>query len=248
MRFHFGVSRKGFSLLATLVGGASAAAAGYYAAEARLEKAYAELSDREILEAKKFYSMLYKKDDFAEPEQIAEDLGITEAVQAARKYTGGVVTKPEPVDYTKFAQAPADPGTSNIFEKADKEVWDQELEEDSRDGEKPFVISHDEWVERKGNNDQMTLTYFEADDILVDDTDMIVQDVEQFVGEDNLTKWGHGSKDNNVVYIRNPKTGLDAEIVRSKGSYAHEVMGVDDELRHSYSPPKIRKMRPGDDE
>jgi hypothetical protein len=104
----------------------------------------------------------------------------------------------------------------------------------------PYVISWDEFASAVLEYDQDTLTYFEGDDTLVDGRDSVVDNVDATIGLANLEKFGHGSKDNNIVYIRNDKLGLDLEVVRSKGSYAKEVLGF---IEHSESRGRPRKFR-----
>ena len=90
---------------------------------------------------------------------------------------------------------------------------------------------------------QVTLTYFEGDEVLSDERDQTVDDVDGLAGEDNLQRFGHGSGDPNVLYIRNEHISLDMEILRSKGKYTHEVLGF---IEHS-DQPKIRRFRSDDE-
>jgi hypothetical protein len=79
---------------------------------------------------------------------------------------------------------------------------------------------------------------------LTDEVDTIVPDVDATVGVENMLRFGHGSGDPNVVYIRNPKLEADFEVTRSAGKYAKEVLGYDDgeHLQHSRGrePRKFR--------
>jgi hypothetical protein len=80
-------------------------------------------------------------------------------------------------------------------------------------------------MENEPDHIQHTLTYFEGDDVLTDEEDQPINETDDTVGNANLLKFGHGSKDNNIVYVRNEKLDLDFEITRSKGSYIKEVLG-----------------------
>jgi hypothetical protein len=62
------------------------------------------------------------------------------------------------------------------------------------------------------------------------------------VGDDNL-RFGYGSNDSNMVYVRNPRIEMDMEIVRSQGTYTKEVLGFDDEaeLKHSGRRRRFRE-------
>ena len=106
--------------------------------------------------------------------------------------------------------------------------------------DKPYVISWEEFAGAAREYDQDTLTYFEGDDVLSDGRDAVVDDVDNIVGAANLLRFGDQSRDNNIVYIRNDKLGLDFEIVRSKGNYAKEVLGF---IEHSEPRGRPRKFR-----
>lgn len=103
----------------------------------------------------------------------------------------------------------------------------------------PYIISNETFFQNTREYDQSTLTYYEGDDILVDEIDEPIQDPDMVVGEANLSKFGHGSKDNNIVYVRNDVLGLDFEVVRRHGKYAQEVLGY---IEHSdkRGPRKFR--------
>jgi|688.fasta_scaffold650733_2 hypothetical protein len=132
----------------------------------------------------------------------------------------------------------------NVFAtSSDNWVYQSEIE--NRSTEEPYVIHKDEfWVE-EFNYDQSTLTYFEIDDILIDDKDTPVYNYPSIIGE---LKFGHGSEDQNVFYVRNDRLKSEYEVLLDKGSYAVEVLGLEYEqekeeeiLRHSVS-----KFKPDD--
>ena len=116
-----------------------------------------------------------------------------------------------------------------------EEEWDYEVETAQRSEELPYVIHRDEYNnETPDGFDQYTLTYFEGDDVLCRDDDTVIEDQDSVVGLGNLTKFGHGSGDPNIVYVRNHELRVDLEVVHSDGKYATEVHGFqDDELQHS---------------
>jgi len=132
----------------------------------------------------------------------------------------------------------------NVFAtSSDNWVYQSEIED--RSTEEPYVIHKDEfWVE-EFNYDQSTLTYFEIDDILIDDKDTPIYNYPSIIGE---LKFGHGSEDQNVFYVRNDRLKSEYEVLLDKGSYAVEVLGLEYEqekeeeiLRHSVS-----KFKPDD--
>jgi hypothetical protein len=122
--------------------------------------------------------------------------------------------------------------------------WDAEAEEANRNPEKPYVISHDEFMENSFEHAQVRLVYYEDDDILAEADDSIIFEVESVVGTDNLSQFGRGSRDPNIVYIRNERNEYDYEVVKNTGSYAEVANGG---LRHS-DRQALRRFRRGDDE
>ena len=132
----------------------------------------------------------------------------------------------------------------NVFAREDDD-WDWEMELQSRHQEIPYVIHQEEFVADDFGFRQETLTYYVGDDIMADPTDTPIYDYAGLMGE---LKFGHGSKDPNVVYIRNEKIHMEWEILRHEGMFSVEVYGlekekeVEEELRHSHrSPQKFRR-------
>jgi hypothetical protein len=126
-----------------------------------------------------------------------------------------------------------------------RDTWDYDREVRNRSREIPFVLHKDEF-DAEEDATQVTVTYFEGDDVLVDEKDEVITKKDEVVGMDNLSQFGHGSGDPNVVYVRNAHLGVDYEILRHKGHYAKEVLGLEEEsLEHSARPR--RRMRFDDD-
>lgn len=127
----------------------------------------------------------------------------------------------------------------NAFDKDDpqpepEDPWNQQVEMESRGLVDPFVIHQDEHMANEDEYTQVTLTYFAGDDVLADERDTVIAEPDVIVGLDNLQKFGHGSNDPNVVYIRNPRLEVDYEVIRSEGMFAQEVHGFSGEdLQHS---------------
>lgn len=137
--------------------------------------------------------------------------------------------------------------TRNIFVDGKPLVdddWDAEAEEARRNPAFPYVITHDEFMENNYEHPQHSLTYYAGDDVLVDERDEMIDDIESLIGTDNLTRFGSGSRDPNIVYIRNEKREADFEVALSKGKFSEEVMG----LRHSDDSSRLRRARWGDNE
>lgn len=251
--------------LALVIGGtsvlslAAGSALGYLFAQKKLELEYRELTEREIAEAKKFYSVLYKKDSFNTPQSTVERLlpVEAEALKALQSYQGEDSTMSDDRDFVPqksqwFAENFEDKDKTdeieivqNIFEQAKPDSLDFNYEEESkhRTAETPYIISQDEFMLNEMGYAQSTLTYFVGDDVLVDERDQPIENSDQLVGDDNLLKFGHGSGDKNIVYVRNDRLSQEFEIAKSMGKYTVEVLGFIDDTE---SRPRVRSGR-GDD-
>ena len=275
-RFNLNGTTKGQQVAvlagAALVGALAGGGLTYILTKKRLTLKFEEIAKQEIEEAKHFYKQLHKEET---PQDILEKRHGKEAVSAMREYqgkgahpvVGPVETESELIVDPEDAEAHLEQvegrvieqehvavvsETVNVFDEAhpdpDMPGWDYAAEVARRTGDAPYIVSHDEFFENEADYEQVQVTYYEGDDVLVDDQEMPIPDSDSSVGDDNLTKFGHGSKDENIVYIRNDGRGLLYEVVRSEGKYAHEVLGfeADNELKHSHKPG-LRRFREYDD-
>jgi len=125
---------------------------------------------------------------------------------------------------------------TNVFAKEDDE-WNYENELATRTKKIPYVIHEDEFILDEMGFTQETLTYYAGDDIMADGQDTPLYNYEGLMGE---LMFGHGTKDPNVVYIRNEGIRMEWEILRHSGFFEVEVLGhtiedqyTDKELKHS---------------
>lgn len=137
-----------------------------------------------------------------------------------------VVLEPwERLEHKPDSDTPAG-GRTNVFRSASE--WDQEAEEAQRTDHAPYIISKDEFFAYSGSTlpddgwFQEDLVYYAGDDILTDSHDVPQYHVNMMVGE---LRFGHGSGEEHVVYVRNPKLKMEYSITRDPGSYEHEVLG-----------------------
>lgn len=149
---------------------------------------------------------------------------------------------PVVVAYDEAAEAPAvqveiedDRVVVNVFSTPDGD-WDHDIELSQRNGVDPYIIHADEYIEDEMGFTQETVTFYEGDEIMVDSHETPMYGWARIMGE---LRFGHGSKDPNVVYIRNEGIEMEWEVLRHTGSYSIEVRGleadeeVEEEIRHS---------------
>lgn len=115
-----------------------------------------------------------------------------------------------------------------------------EQPEQDQNPDLPHVISQEEYYnsEKDGVYEFSSLTYYEADDTLVDEQDKMIDSISDLIG-DGLEHFGDQSNDKDMVYIRNDMYGSMYEVFRNHGYYQEIVLGltVDD------PKPGLKKMR-----
>lgn len=250
---------------------------GYFLTAKHLSKVFEEEMSREIAEARAFYTNVNKVGEDGKtlsPQDVLAARHGQAAFDAHREYEGRLpdgephddVVDEEQIqrleqrayktDVKASPQGDAVVTTEVIVTKTEEvnvfrdDTFDYAEEVKFRTEEKPYIITHDEFYEGEKNYDTASLTYYEIDDTLVDERDKPLEQTDKLVGDDHLVRFGSGSKDKNIVFVRNDRLGIDYEIVRSKGSYLEEVLGMlpenPNELKHSDQRDRRRAMR-GDD-
>jgi hypothetical protein len=222
---------------------------GFEIAKRRFTKKFEKQLEQELEVARKFYGRLNKMDAEGEvltPEDVVVERGHDpveeQAAEAIVEYQKGP-KKQGPEGLVQYNTVTPSNGavsgaqTSNVFAK---NSFDLEEEKKRRTDESPYVISKDEFMENESEFPQVSITYFAGDDTLVDEEDAPMPEVEATVGVDNLARFGQGSGDANIVYIRNPLTKIEFEVAHSEGKYAEEVLGF---IEHSDRPVGTRKFR-----
>lgn len=136
-----------------------------------------------------------------------------------------------------------EPESVHVFVN-DNTDWDDDVERSQRTKEEPYIIHQEEFVADDMGYHQETLTYYAGDDIMADVEDTPIYNYQGLMGE---LRFGHGSKDPGVVYIRNETLHMEWEILHHEGTFEQEVLGLkadteaDEELQHSHQVPKFRQ-------
>ena len=251
-------------IVASVLSFGAGAGSAYFFAKKKLETKYEQIAAQEIADAKRYYAALHKTDEFASPisamEHYVEQVdglqyraihpALEPVIDDGSAESADLIARGEEL----AEQLEAEEETSkleeaeevhNVFEGKTPvdDNFDLEDEMKRRNQYIPYVITHDEFYLGEKDYEQSTLTYYEGDDVLADERDQVINETETTVGNANLLRFGHGSKDNNVVYIRNERLALDFEIVRSNGAYAKEVLGF---IEHSERRGRSRRHRSDD--
>lgn len=122
--------------------------------------------------------------------------------------------------------------------------WDLLKEMRGRKDGVPYVIHRDEFYAEEKGYSQYSLTYFAGDNIMMAEDETIMYNHDRICGE---LKWGHGSGNPIIVYVRNDKYRAEYEITHLDGLYSEEIQGMDipnnqrvKNLEHSDEPRRFR--------
>lgn len=226
-----------FLVVGGVVGLAIGAVAAAHIVRGRLASKYNQMAQDEIDEMRTHYAQKeLAREQKPELDKVVEELGYIPS-ETEKPNQPHVALVPKEEGTTEVVEE-----TRNVFETVVEDAppeWDYETEKRTR-GDVPFIIHKDEFTENEHSFDQVTYTYYEEDDVLADVRDSIVSDVDGVVGLENLQKFGHGSGDPSIVYIRNVKLELDCEIVRNPGNFGEQVHGF---IKHSDDTSRRRKLR-----
>lgn len=165
-------------------------------------------------------------------------------------YSNKDVHPPRPQDLKVINVFDQD-GPNNMAEAAGHDHVDEPEEEGEPNKDYPYIIDTQAFMEEtlvpfgdaEQYHDKITLTYFEKDDTLCDESESPIPDVETIIGSDALSNFGRKSEDTNIVYIRNHAIATDFEIIRDRRSFATVVHGIPDDEDEG---PRVRKFRESD--
>ncbi len=204
--------------LGTVIAFLAGTAIGGMVAWRIVNERYAKISEEDILSVKEaFRNREQKLKD--EIEELKSKLEVTECLEEEEKVPSTILSTNEHQDkgdineYVRMVNRTKYAHTS-VPQKEDHSI------------EAPYVISPEEFGEMDGYT-QISLTYFEDDDILSDENGVIIDDPEEIVG-DALNHFGDYEEDS--VFVRSDPKRCDYEILKDLRSYA--------EFR-STLPPKI---------
>ena len=250
-------NRIGFYALGMGVG----AITGYFIAKRRLQTKYSQIADDEIAEMREHYQAKARALDAEAAKrpvnEIVKERGYSSSEGAPDEAPPMAVPPPVQPPVTVVETEDEDGGeppnydpersenTRNLFQEAEvTHEWDWHEERKKRSPDRPYVIHYDERFDTEEYSD-MTLTYYEIDDVICNERDEIIDpgDIDRLLGKPNLNRFGHGSNDASIVYIRNDTLQITYEVVRSPNSYAEEVHGFshDDAYRGNLERMRTRE-------
>lgn len=233
-------------LFGLLIGGGL----GYIYANRQLSSKYESLVEEEIKKTREFFEKA--KDVVEEPKReglriVNEDKpDLESAAKSLLKYQGVEIEEdPEEELEEDEEEVEEDPEeleetevVRNVFAQVEDPDFDIEAEMEHRSPDEPYVISEEEYRLGELGYSNTAITYYEGDNILADEDDREIPLIDPIIGEKNLERFGDGSGDPRIVFIRNERLGADFEVLKHDGKYAHEIMG----LEHSDGGPRARRQ------
>ena len=214
---------------------------GYVVAVKKLGRKYEQMVAEEVVEMQ----LHYKRANDVKVEIDREKPALDKVVAELGYVAPSPVAQPLMIAPV-IEKAEAEEQVLNVFAQPQPEIpeqWDFAEEAKKRQPGVPYVI-HQSEIEEDEHENVINLTYFEGDDVLANQADEAL-DQEDTIGLAALSRFGQGSGDDNIVYVRNEEYNSVYEVVKSYGTYAQEVHGFDptDELQHS-----DRRIRFDDDQ
>ena len=177
------------------------AAAGVLATKNYFDKKYSDIANKEIKDAVTRHNTVKEgKDPMTEPEFVKKKMVTNE--------------KPDLEEYIRKTNLTS---YATVSKPKDEEPVDPKPKEAAY--REPYVISPDEY-DGNADFDKITLTYYQ-DGVLADDNDEEIEDPDETVGEESLDHFGEYEED--IVYVRNERLGIDYEVSRDRRRYADVV-------------------------
>jgi hypothetical protein len=255
-----------YTALGVAIGSAVGSLIAFNVAYRRAEAKYSQIAAEEISEMREHYNEKVVALDLSQTKGDLEELVRERGYSTSEPETGmppmaisppkAVVDAAQEAAEEEEVSAEAETTVASAAQSEELEVrnlfhdnappedtWDWHEERRKRSPLNPYVIH----IEERDDNaayDSVTWTYYEEDDVLCRENDEVVsvEERDKVVGEANLEKFGHGSGDAAIVYVRNDQIEVDFEIVRSPNSYAEEVHGFDPsepEIRHAHRRTRV---------
>lgn len=138
--------------------------------------------------------------------------------------------KPEIVDIVKKYNPKA--FETNILDTQAMDEEEQYIQKDTYESESALwnethnngveEISATEYFNNDVNFEQLSLTYYEMDNILVDEKNEVVPNPESILGYTAL----RDTADKNIFYVRNFDKKIDLEVIRTDESYYESLVGT----------------------
>lgn len=224
------------ALIACFIGGG---AVGAKLMEKKLIAEFDERLEKEMEDVRNFYGVVHKK-QYPTPADAVNDLIIPEAAEALAAYKGRDAGGK--IAYHKIVKTVETKSEETENEEvASPEIEVNVFDQHRKDRGEIYIITEEEYLQNDSNYVQSTVTFYKKDLVLTDEREEPIENYKSIIGEEAGESFGTNEDDPNVVHVRNKKLQIDFEVCLSEGSYAHEVLGADEEIE----TPRARMNRGG---
>jgi hypothetical protein len=183
------------------------------------EQYFADLADelKEDEESTEEIKRTYNKDNY--PKKEGKVIVITkDKYKKTIENLGYDANKDDRIDPAELESPPED-------DSEEEDEYDGQFMSYESNGGDTHIITMEEFAEEMGHYDKISLTFYEDDEVLTDESEEIIDDPIAILGEDALVSFGVGSGDPEVVYVRNDWLQIDYEVIRLSKSYKETVLG-----------------------
>jgi hypothetical protein len=232
---HINAQKVGYSLAGLGVGIAIGFFIGYKFNRAKIRAEVFKQSEEEVEKIRELYRdsarVVRGKPDL---EEVVEERGYSVEDQTVIEREPERPTKP-PVPVppgpdlvrVQYGKPPPDVPTINLETGKSKNLhWDFEEELATRSKERPYIIHQDEYQGNESGYKQEVLTWYAGDDVLTDEQEQPITNADDLVDLNHMSKFGHGTDDFNVLFVRNDSISMEYEICRMSTSYEEEIAGL----------------------
>jgi hypothetical protein len=241
---HINAQRVAYSVGGLAVGVAIGFFIGYRLNRAKIRAEAFKESEEEVEKIREMYrdNARIRIDEKPDLDEVVEDRGYIVTDEIVERPT----RPPVPVDEPSATRPDVPPGpdlvpveygqrripTIKLDTGKSKDLhWDFEEELASRSEEHPYILHQDEYRDNQKGYKQEVLTWWAGDNVLTDEQEQPLSNADELVDLNHMSKFGHGTDDFDVIFIRNDKLQVEYEIGRMPTSYEEEVQGLtnDDE-------------------
>jgi hypothetical protein len=135
---------------------------------------------------------------------------------------------PTPVPFVSEPDTTEPPIVVDPDRQVPEFIWNYPHELARRSPDRPYVIHQEEFQEEGSQFNHVTYTYFAEDGFVMNDEDQqLFTDVDARVGLHNLVRFGHGTDDPDIVFIRNHELNIEIELARTYNSYQRDIEGLE---------------------
>lgn len=177
---------------------------------------------------------LGEREEPPDPTKIRIDRGDVEATNDTLEMDGNLIS----LERNIFAD-------SELY-VVDDDEWDYEDERELRSDKSIYVIHRDEFDADDLGFRQSTVYWYEGDRMLADENGDAIYNWTSHIGTE--LPFGHGSGDENVLFVRNENLKWEYNVCRDPGRFDQEVEGhaieleyEEEDLKHSKQPLKMRR-------